>query len=390
MRRSSVGTVLRKELLDGRRDKRAILSALLFPLGLPLFVYFVLNAIVDISKDLEEIELPIVGAENAPALIDWLEQRGVKLTSVEGDPIEAVKSKSRDLVLVIPEDFQSRFAQSRSASVELINDGSRTSSRAEVNKVRSLLNGYSTEIGALRLVSRGISPEIVRSVTVENIEVASKQQISARALNFIPMYVVMAAFICGMGVAIDSTAGERERSTLEALLLNPVERSAIVIGKWLAASLFAAVGVVLTMATCLLVLQRVPLEEIGLSLHVGTREMVGMLAAVLPLAFMATGLQVLLGTFARSFKDAQSYIGFLILIPVIPGMMSTFYPIKSAGWMNFVPALGQHVLLMDVLGGKAPPIWGFVVAGITALIVGFACVRLTAHLFRKERIVFSH
>ena len=390
MRRSPLGVVLRKELLDGGRDKRAIMSALLFPFALPVFVYFMLNAIIDIRKDLKEIELPIVGAENAPALIDWLEQRGVKFTSVDGDPIAAVTSKARDMVLVIPVDFQSRFSQSRSAAVELINDGSRASSRAEVNQVRSLINGFSTEVGALRLVSRGISPEIARPVTVQNIEVASKQQISARALNFLPMYVVMAAFICGMGVAIDSTAGERERSTLEALLLNPVDRLNIVIGKWLAASLFAAVGVVLTMVMCLLVLQRVPLEEIGLSLEVGMREMVGMLAAVLPLALMATGLQVLLGTFARSFKDAQSYIGFLILIPVLPGLLSTFYPIKSAGWMNFVPALGQHVLLMDVLGGKAPPVWGFVVAGITSVIVGLACVRLTAHLFRKERIVFAH
>jgi sodium transport system permease protein len=382
-------TVLKKELIDGIRDRRAVLTAMGFPILGPLMIYFMFNAMIDLSKDLEDIELAVIGQENAPALIDWLIQHNVTLKDTAGDPKEAVANKIHDMVLLIPADFQQRFSQSRSAVVELINDGSRTDARNAVGQIRSLIRSYSQQIGALRLVSRGVSPEITRAVIVQNIEVASKQQIAARILNVIPMYIVLAAFVCGMGLAVDSTAGERERATLEALLINPVERTQIVIGKWLAASLFAAVGILLTLFLCFFALKRVPLEEIGLSFTLGWEQIVGMLAAVFPLAFMATGLQLLLGIFAKSFKDAQSYIGLLVIIPMTPGIIGTLYPIKGEAWMSLVPVLGQQVLLMDVVGGKTPAIWNFVIAGITALLVALGCIKLTAYLFRRERIIFS-
>ena len=220
-------------------------------------------------------------------------------------------------------------------------------------------------------------------------EAASKQQISARILNIIPMWIVMAAFVCGMGIAVDSTAGERERATLEALLINPVSRTEVVVGKWIAASLFSVVGVVLTMAMCFAVLQRLPLEELGLSFTLGTKEIIGMLAAVFPLGLMASGLQLLLGAFAKSFKDAQSYIGILILIPVVPGMMTTFSPIETKTWMTLIPAFGQHMLLTDVVGGKTPAISSFVLSGIAALTVALISIQQTAKLFTKEKIIFN-
>jgi len=381
--------VFKKELTDGIRDKRAVMTAMGFPILGPLMIYFMFNAVIDLSKDLEEIELAVIGRENAPAMIDWLAQHNVKLQDFSGDPRQAVADSIHDMVLLIPPDFQKRFSQSRSAVVELINDSSKTDARNAVGQVRSLINGYSRRIGSFRLVSRGVSPEITQAVIVQNIEIASKQQIAARVLNVIPMYIVLAAFVCGMGLAVDSTAGERERATLEALLINPVERTQIVIGKWLAASLFATAGVVLTLFLCFFALMQVPLEEIGLSFTLGWGQMVGMLAAVFPLAFMATGLQLLLGIIAKSFKDAQSYLGFLILIPMIPAMVGTLYPIQGKAWMNLVPALGQHILLMDVVGGKTPTIWSFLIAGVAAMMVALACVKLTAYLFQRERIIFS-
>jgi|TARA_B100001971_G_C18256100_1_gene582249 sodium transport system permease protein len=386
---AAAGTVFKKELTDGIRDRRAVMTAMVFPILGPAMIYFMFNALIDLRKDLEEIEVAVIGREHAPAMIDWLTQHNVTFKDVTEDPKQAVRDKIHDMVLVIPAGFQHRFAQSRSAVVELVNDGSRTDARNAVGQIRNLITSYGRQIGAFRLVSRGVSPEITQAVIVQNIEAASKQQIAARILNVIPMYIVLAAFVCGMGLAVDSTAGERERATLEALLINPVRRTQIVIGKWLAASLFAAVGILLTLFLCFFTLKKVPLEEIGLSFTLGWGQIVGMLAAVFPLAFMATGLQLLLGIFAKSFKDAQSYIGVLVLIPVLPGIIGTLYPIQGKAWMNLVPALGQHILLMDVVGGKAPAIWNFVVSGITALLVALVCVKLTAYLFRRERIIFS-
>jgi sodium transport system permease protein len=384
-----IASVLKKELRDGLRDRRAVLAAMFFPVLGPAIVYWMLTSMIDLRKEMEELTIPVMGADHAPAMVAWLAGEGVNIEEVSGDPKELVLSKRQDMVLVIPEDYGSRLAGARSATVHLVSDGSRADVRAEVERTRALIASYSRRIAALRLIVRGIAPEITQPVIVQEIEVASKQQIAGRILAMIPMYIVMAAFICGMGIAVDSTAGERERSTLESLLVNPVERDHLVIGKWLAASLFAAVGVVLTMLLCFAALTRVPLEEVGLSFRLGSAEALGMLGVILPLALMATGLQLLLGIFAKSFKDAQSYIGLLILLPVVPSMITIFHPITSKPWMSAIPGLGHHLLLTDVIGGKTPELSTFVLCATSALLVAILCIRGTAKLFCREAIIFS-
>jgi sodium transport system permease protein len=203
------------------------------------------------------------------------------------------------------------------------------------------------------------------------------------------MYIVLAAFVSGMGVAVDSTAGERERSTLEALLINPVDRSVFVTGKWLAAAGFASVGVILTMLLCVIVLQHIPLEELGLKFQVTPMQVIAMVLATFPLAFLATSMQLLLGIFAKSFKDAQSYIGFLVFLPMAPAIFTVFNPIATQTWMFAIPCLGQHLLLTDVMGGKPVPAVGYVLSAISTMIVAAGLVQVTARFFKRESIIFS-
>jgi sodium transport system permease protein len=273
--------------------------------------------------------------------------------------------------------------------VQLVVDGSRDDTRSKVSRVRRLILGYGQQIGMLRLVARGISPELATPVTVEEVDVASAQKLSARVLSFVPMFVIMAAFIGGMNIAIDTTAGERERGSLEALLVNPVPRQSIVLGKWLTAVVFACFATVLTLAVCLVVLRNIPLEELGLRFDLGAVEIVGVLAASIPMAPMAAGLQMLVATFARSFKEAQTYLSLLIFIPMLPGVAMSIYPVKTEAWMAGVPALGQQVLLMDVIAAEPPAMWMFLASGAASLLVGYVCVAVTAKLFQRERIVYG-
>ena len=390
MNLSRLQVVFRKEMLDAIRDRRSLMSVCISALIGPLLMGFMFNRLAERQREAQDIQIPVVGAGRAPALIDWLEQQdGVEIVEGPQDAEEAVREGDEDVVVVIGDEFGKDFSEARPAQVKLVADGSRQTAQPKVRRVRRLIQRYSQEIAVLRLIVRGVSPAIATPIRVEDIEVSSSQQRAATLLNFIPLFVVLAAFAGGMQIATDTTAGERERGSLESLLVNPVPRESIVIGKWLAAVVFAACSVALTFFLCLAVLQRIPLNEFGIRFSIGPLEILGVLGATLPLALLATGLQMFIATFARSFKEAQSYLGILIILPMLPGILSVLYPLGNQPWMIPIPILGQHVLLADVLGGKSPDLIWFAAAGLSALVAGLVCVYMTTRLFHKEKIIFG-
>lgn len=386
---SALWVVFLKELVDGFRDRRSLLSTLLFPLLGPLLIGFAFTTVAEREKKVEEVELPVAGAEQAPALISFMEREGVRIVDAPEDPVTAVRDGTVEAVLVIPERFGEAFDAMRPAPVELIYDGTRDESRPTVRRVRGLVEGWSGMTGSLRLIGRGVDPQLANAIALEEVEVASDQQRAAKLLDFLPMFIIMAAFIGSMQIAVDATAGERERSSLEPLLVNPVPRSAIVLGKWGAAVVFAAGAVALTLAGSIAAMSYAPLEELGIHLSFEPAVVLGVLAATLPLGLMAAGLQVLVATFARSFKEAQSYLSLLMLFPIIPSFVASLWELGDAPWMIPVPALGQQVLLGRVLGGETVSFGAFAVAGVSALAVGLVCVFVTARLFRRESIIFG-
>jgi sodium transport system permease protein len=388
--RRAAWIVFRKELLDGLRDRRSVLSTLLLPLLWPAIMGFTLGAVAQLVKEAQTIEIPVTGGERAPYLVDWLEQQpGVSVVKGPEDALKAVRAGDQQVVVVIGESFAADFARSRPARVELVSDGVRDEARLKVRRVRDLLQGWSRQTGSLRLVARGVSPAITRPLDVKEIEIASGQARAAKMIGFLPMFVMMAAFVGGLQIAADATAGERERGSLESLLLNPVPAAAIVTGKWGAAVVFSAACMLLTLTTTAIVMTRLPLHELGVRVSLGRAEILGIVAATLPVALLASGSQILVATFARSYKEAQMYVQFLMLLPMFPGFFSMVYPIDGKPWMVPIPILGQQVLLEDVLGGETVPLASFLGAGASALVVGLLCVAAAARLFRSERIIFG-
>jgi sodium transport system permease protein len=382
--------VFRKELKDAFRDKRSLYTIVISAAFGPLILGFTINRVADRQRQLEDVTVPVVGMEHAPALIDWLRQQsGVEIVAGPADAEQAVRDRREDVVVIIPSEFQKKFRSSSPAQVKIVADGSRQSARPIVNRVRGLFQRYSAEIGTMRLVSRGVSPAIANPLQLEDVEVSSAQQRAAMILSFIPMFIVLAAFAGGMQIATDSTAGERERGSLEPLLVNPAPRRAIAAGKWLAASFAAMLSVLLTTGIILAMLRYIPMQEFGIRFRLEPLQILGLLGALLPMCLLATGVQTYLATFAKSFKEAQSYMGILIMVPMLPGILSSVYPLSSQPWMYPFPVLGQHVLAADVLGGKPTAAWAFVVAGTSALIVSIALLQLTTRMFQRERIIFS-
>lgn len=382
--------VFRKELIDGLRDRRSVLSALMFPLMFPLLFTFMFNKIAERDREADDIVIPVVGAARAPDMIDWFVRRGYEVAEGPEDAQAAVRDEVHDFVLVIPDDFAERFSEGRTADVELVYDGARKEASQGVSRVRSLVREYGRMVGNLRLIARGISPQLGNPVAINDVDTASARQRSASWFSFIPMIIIMATFIGGMNVAIDATAGERERSSLEPLLVNPVPRRALVVGKWLAASVFSGASVGLALVALLFALSRIPLQQLGVDLHIGAYEAIGLLLATLPLALFASGLQVALATFARSYKEAQTYLSMLMLLPMIPHFIASMSSLGDAWWMLLIPALGQQLLLTDVLGGEPLEVSRVLAVVLSSPLLGLLCVELTARLFERERIVFGH
>jgi sodium transport system permease protein len=313
----------------------------------------------------------------------------VVLEEFNGDPDQAVRDQEVELVLIIPEDYQARLRAFDSIPLLLVQDGSRNDARQSVGAVTNLMRRFNNEIASLRLVARGVSPQLMQVTTVQNKDVASRQERTATALNFIPLYIILSAFVAGMGLAVDTTAGERERKSLEPLLLNPVRRHNIVLGKWLAASIFSALGMLLTLLLCIVAMLQVPLDSIGLDFTITWQRILLMTVGMAPLALLATSLQMMLGMFAKSFKDAQSYIGLLNFVPVLPMLYTMFNPVATQDWMYSIPILGQHLILVSVLGAKAVPLIAYFLSASTTLVISVIIALATAKFMERESILAS-
>jgi sodium transport system permease protein len=383
-------TVLVKELRDAIRDRRAMSSVLLGVVIGPAIAGFMMNRVADRQRTADDVRIPIVGARHAPVLVAWLKQQsGVTVVDGPEDPEEAVRAEREYIVVIIPPEFAERFRSSRPAPVRLVTDGSRNDTRAQVERVRRLFAQYSGEIGSLRLISRGISPAVATPLEVRDVEVSTAQQRAGRILSIIPLMVLIAAFTGAMQIATDSTAGERERGSLEALLLNPVPPVALALGKCMAAALVGMLMVSLAATLCGAILLFVPLEEMGIRFRFGAPHLFGMLAAMWPLCLMTASLQACIATLARSFKEAQSYMGILMVLPMLLGLAGALYPLDNQPWMFGVPILGQYVLLTSVIGGHPPGPGAFAAAALAAVVAAGVFLRIMVSLFTSERVIFG-
>ena len=385
-----VWIVLMKELRDGLRDRRSIMSVLVVAAVMPTLFGGMFTVMAGHSKDAEEMKLPVGGVENAPAFVDWLRQQpGVEVVAAPTDPEQAVRDRQEDVVLIIETDFVRNMARAIPAPVKLVSDSTREGARRKVTRARNLVNAYSSQLASLRLIARGVAPTVALPVRVEEVEVSSAQERLATELNILTLLLVIAAVTGGMQIAIDTTAGERERGSLEPLLLSPVPRVALAAGKWLAASAFGCASVVFSMLLTVNVLRRVPWQDMGIRFRVSDADLMTLLAIVLPLAFFLSAVTVFASTFARSFKEAQGYMGMLILLPLFPGVISMLYPLANRRWLTPIPIFGQYALAADVLGGKPPGVIFYVLAGASVLACALVLVALTSRLLKRETIIFG-
>jgi sodium transport system permease protein len=385
-------TVFRKEARENIRDRRALFnSVLLGPLLFP--VLFIGLAWFGSSKQQERaeqvLEVPVVGSEHAPNLVQFLEQQGMVVLPAPDDPEGVVQRQERPVVIRIPADFAEEWRSGRPAVVEVIADPSRRESNIPMMRVRNLLNGYSQQIGRLRLQLRGVSPALAAPLMVKDVDLSTPRSRAMLALIFLPYMLMITAFTGGMHLAIDSTAGEKERKSLEPLLINPAPRWQIMSGKMLATLAFAFTSLALTLVTFKLAMPLMPTGALGIDLNIDLATTLKILAVVGPVALLAAALLTLLATFAKSFREAQSYMGLVIMIPMIPSILFMANPIKPETWMMWIPMFSQNLLISEFVRGESVPAAWLAISSGGTLLIGLALAAYAATLFNRPRVVFG-
>ncbi len=387
--RRLVSTVFRKEMKDHLRDRRSVVSAFVSPLIGPFIFAVMFTLMASWFREGKSLEVSVLGREHAPSLMAFLQRHGAELKDAPTDYEALIQAGKLDSVLIIPADYGKDFTEGHTAAVQLVVDNSRNEARATVRRLSQLLEAYSGMLGAQRLFARGVAPELAMPVRVDEVDLSTPERMAANVLNIIPIFLVFAAFMGGMNVAIDTMAGERERGSLEPLLLNPVQRGAVVLGKWLTTVVLACAAIGVCLAAFLLAVGRVPLQDLGVKAHFDAVAVFGMLATVVPLAFFASAGQMLVSTYARSFKEAQTYIQLLLLLPMVPGMLLAVSPIQSQPWMYLIPVFSQQLLIGEVMRGQAVGALPFLLGALGCAAAAALCLRLTTRLLSQERIIFG-
>jgi sodium transport system permease protein len=345
--------ILRKELLDTFRDRRTGMVTLLSSiLAGPIFLLLIFNLIASQAERARDITLPVAGAEYAPAVVAFLERQQVTVTKAPDDYDAQIRRGDLDVVLVIDASFRKDVEQGKPGIVRLVFDRSRDRARASIDQAESLLHGYNRLWGEQRLMLRGVTASVANPLRIETFDLATPQQSGALVLFLVAYYGLFASVMGGMAVALDTTAGERERQSLEPLLMTPARPAEIVIGKWLAVCAFDALVVTLTLTGFYLTLAFAPLPPVGVPFLFGAREFGRFLLVLVPMILLLPAILLYVGSRARAYKEAQANVSVLLFVVSLIPLVQLFMQRKEPAWLMFVPVSAQYSLLNTSLRGE--------------------------------------
>ena len=386
-------TVFLKELVDNLRDRRTLASALIMgPIFGPVLFAFIINLSIERSLDDAEttMDLPVIGQAYAPNLVRYLESRNIDIVAGPADAAAAaaaVKMGLHDLILVIPEAFGEQLGNAIPAKIELYSDSANTQGEKEARRARRALNSYNRQLASIRLSARGINPLILRPINIDDIDMSTPSGRSAMLLGMMTYFFIFALLMGGMYLAIDTTAGERERGSLEPLLSLPVTRAQLILGKITATCVFMAFSLLLSLLSFYVVLRFMPLEQLGMTPNFDLRVVVAAFWLLAPFILLGASLMTLVASFTRSYKEAQTWLSVVLLAPTLPILIVSILTLRPQLEFMFIPSLSQHLILVDMI--KNEPLNGLHVAisVVSTLTIGALLTWVCARLYRRESLL---
>jgi sodium transport system permease protein len=383
-----IATIAGKEILDTARDRRTLMVSLLTAVAAgPVFLVLIFNLIASQADRARELKLPALGLDHAPALAAFLTRQQVTLSEAPADYEAKLRAGDLDVVLVVDPEFARDVAEGRQGTVRLVYDRSRDRAQASIRQAESLLRAYNRLWGGQRLLLRGVAPMVGDPLNVEDVDLATPQQAGSIVLFLVAFYGLLAAVIGGIAVALDATAGERERQSLEPLLMTPARPGELVVGKWLAVALFTAFVVIVTLTGFYLTLAFAPLPAVGIPFLFSAKEFGRFLVVLLPVILLVPAVLLYVGTRGRTYKEAQANVSLLTFVLSILPAMQLFLQQKEPEWLLLVPISGQYTLLRQALRGEAVPLAQLALSYLVpAILIGLALFAVS-RLLAKESVL---
>ena len=389
----AIATVLLKELRETLRDRRTMFSALLFgPLFGPLLFAIMIALTLDraVGELDRTVEVAVGGMERAPNLVHFLEENGVAARS--GPDIEEVGRRevsagTYDLLLIVAPDYAAALLAGEPAPIALVYDSADTEVARDTARIRALLQGYAQRLAAMRLQVRGVDPVLMAPLAIQDVDVATPAGRSVLLLGMVTYFLLFSTLMGGLYLAIDSTAGERERGSLEALLTLPVARSTLIMGKMLATCCFMAAALAITLAAFAVSLAWVPLERLGMATQFGPVTALAIFGIVLPFIPLGAALMTVVASFTRSYKEAQTWLTAVLLIPTVPILFAGIYALRPSTALLLVPSLSQHLLITSLMKGETPGLVDVAISASATFAIGLALGWVATRLYQREGIL---
>ncbi|MGL5666218.1 MAG: ABC transporter permease [Shewanella sp.] len=372
--------MVRKELIDAARDKRSVMAGLYYAIGTPLIMCGLFMVLIGQLTSPDDLKISITNPGKAPDLVRFLSNKGITQGEAGAKDLKAIE-------LIISPDYAKQMNQGKGAEITIVADNSEEKLQNSIRRLEKQLQAYSAEMGSLRLIARGIDPRVVQPLKVNVHDQATTDSKGGMILGIAIFTMIYSVFISGMNLAIDTSAGERERNSLALLLSHPLTTRQLVLSKIIAVGLFALLGLVLILLVSKVAYTFVPWQELGFSVSITNEFMALMLLVGIPVALMAACLQLFVSFMAKTFKEAQSYLTMVLFVPLALSMAASYNIAPDI--LQWLPVSGQQQALMDFIKGKDMNMLQLLVSTLgtlaIALVLGFGMEKS----LKSEKVVFG-
>jgi sodium transport system permease protein len=379
--------LLTKELKEALRDRRALMMALMMAVMAPVMIFTLSKVMINKTIETPDIYVKISGAEYAPKLIKHLKEANILLFE-QVPKSEKVMWDEREVKLTIPKTFNQDMLDGKSIELILNTDYSDKAMMSPIRRIQDNIREFAQSIGYKRLLVRGIDVRLLQPIKLIEQNTAMPNSNATFISMMLGLYLLMAAFMSGLPVAIDSSAGERERNVLEMLLCQPVSTVKIVLAKLTSASLIAVVGVILTLVLTSFAVSFIDLTKIGASFSLDGFTISALLLLLIPICFFASALQLFVAFHSKNFKEAQSMVSMIILIPAMVPIVTMIMDDRPK-WLDWLPVSGQSLIMEDLFKGL-PVSWNLLFfTGVVTLAMTIVLVLAMAKKLRSEKVVLA-
>ena len=392
--KSKFTIVFLKEFREHWRDRRSLAMLALFVLMYPLMLGYMMNHMIEraTKPEREGMELAVIGGAQAPTLMAQLKQKNIMVSQLGPMNEEAITRLLRErkavALLRLDEKYAENYADMRPAKIELWFDSASDDSPRQ-HDIEEVLSAYSSSIAGARLLAHGVSPAVMAPVRVQRYDTGSNASRSASMIGAILGILFLPAFLCCLSASVDSTAGERERRSLEVLMAQPVSPFNLIAGKWIAAAALSVIGLSLELALAHAILSWLPLEEIGMSWRVTSLDLARVCLTAIPLCLFAAAAQIALAMNSKSYKEAQSVLSIFTLLPLLPGLAVSMLELETDSWMYAVPMLSNQTLLRELAKGQDMGMLPFALTFLSSLLPALAIIAFASWRMKSERYVLA-